>query len=284
MHNPDAAIGIIYVLTNDKKTWAKIGRTSAGTALGRASDYGRVHGHKWTVFAQLTTLRVEEVEANIHDALATKRVRTDTNAREIFNIKPAQAVEIARSMIVPPNGSPEQQKVAISTHAAKVRRRLHAQASFLMDRADRSRSNFSLSGPDAIRIYVAPQLLSLDAWEKGITTEAMLAQYRATLERREAEIARLEQLGEDYERQLHAAYIAARKAQSWWSMLKNEPLKHHEQIGPRPNIKIDDTSFPGIPRYARILIDYERQGERQRAERARLLAEDAAKPKHRWWR
>ena len=130
MHSTDAALGIIYVLTNDKRTWTKIGRTSAGTALGRASAYGQVHGLKWTVVTQWPTLRVEEVEANIHDALAAKRMRTDTNAREIFNIKPAQAVEIARSMIVPLNGSPEQKQVAISTHAAKVRRRLNSQASF----------------------------------------------------------------------------------------------------------------------------------------------------------
>ena len=53
-------------------------------------------------------------------------------------------------------------------------------------------------------------------------------------------------------------------------MLKDEPLRHHEQVGPRPNIEIDDTRFPDIPAYARILINQERLSERLRAERTQL--------------
>ena len=74
MERTDISLGIIYLLTNDRKNWTKIGRTSTGTAEGRAISYGKVHGHKWTVVEQLATLRVGEVEANIHAALFSKRV------------------------------------------------------------------------------------------------------------------------------------------------------------------------------------------------------------------
>jgi len=281
MSKRDAALGIIYLLTNETKQWTKVGRTSAGTAQGRASSYGQVHGQKWTVVTQLATLRVEEVEANIHHALHAKRVNTDTRAKEIFNVMPTAALEIAQGMIVPPTGTHDERQAAISRHAAKVRQRLKAQASFVRGRANRSRSILNTGGTDAVRRLVAPQLLSIDAWEKGVMPEVLLAQHRAIMEQRDAEAARLEKLGEEYDRRLHAAYEAARKAQSWWAMLRGKPLTHGEQIGPRPNTELDAEQFPDVPSYARILIHHEYYQERQRADRAKLLTEDTAKLKRR---
>ena len=279
MEQTDTALGIIYLLTNDKKSWTKIGRTSTGTAEGRAISYGKVHGHKWTVVEQLATLRVGEVEANIHAALFPRRVDTDTKAREIFNIRPDAALQIARSMLVPPTGSRAEQQAAIARHAAKVRRRLEAQASFVGDRANRSRSVLSTGRNDTIRRLVAPQLLSIDAWEAGISEGEMLARYRVTLACRNAERARLKALAADYEHRLTAAYNTARKAQSWWDMLKDKPLKHLDQVGPRPSSELDATRFPNVPEYAAILIYHEQHRELQKAERDKLVVQDATKAK-----
>jgi hypothetical protein len=228
-----------------------------GTAAGRTISYGKVHGHKWKVVEQLPTLRVGEVEANIHAALFAKRVIIETKAREIFAVRPEAALQVARSMLVPPVGSTAEQKAAISKHAAKVRSRLQAQASFVGDRA--MRSAYSPGRSDTIRRLVAPQLLSIDAWEAGITEEEMLTHYRTTLARRDAEHTRLTELAADYEHRLTTAYNAARKAQSWWDMLRNKPLKHLDQVGTRPSTEIDAARFPKVPEYAAILISHEQQ-------------------------
>ena len=109
----------------------------------------------------------------------------------------------------------------------------------------------------------------------------MLARYRVTLARRNAERARLKALADDYEHRLTAAYNTARKTQSWWDMLRDKPLKHLDQVGPRPSTELDATRFPNVPEYAAILIYHEQHRELQKAERDKLLAQDAAKAKRR---
>jgi len=173
---------------------------------------------------------------------------------------------------------------------------LNSQASFLEYRS--SRSQFALSAENAVRTYIAPQLLALDAWEKQATSEVMFAQYRCMMERHDAEVTRLKRIKKDHEERCYTAYRAAIKAQSWWSLLKGEELDYRPP--PAPNTTIDAVKFPNVPRYARILIRHEltredaarRRAEyehRQRAEAIRsgneamTKAASVQRKKWRWW-
>lgn len=123
-------VGIIYILSDANRKLSKIGRTTAGTAAGRATSYGKLHGHRWIVFAQMATLRVAEVEANIHVKLEAKRLSTSTNAPEIFKITPMEAETAARALILPPGVTAKLQREAIRRHVQRVRGRLKDQEAF----------------------------------------------------------------------------------------------------------------------------------------------------------
>ena len=97
---------------------------------------GKAHGHQWTVFTQLASLRVAEVEANIHAQFWPKRVRTETNAREIFRVKPTEVEAVARTLVLPPGSSLD----VIKRHVRKVRLRLEGQEEFLLSRSSYSTS------------------------------------------------------------------------------------------------------------------------------------------------
>jgi hypothetical protein len=113
--------GIIYVLANETDSMSKIGRTSLGTAEGRAIDYSKIHGIQWSVFTQLPTIRITEIETNIHVKLREYQVQTETNAREI---PPHDAERVMRSLLIPVQNSKERQRL-IREHARLVRQRLN---------------------------------------------------------------------------------------------------------------------------------------------------------------
>jgi hypothetical protein len=241
-------VGIIYILTDADRKLSKIGRTTAGTAAGRATSYGKLHGHRWTVFAQMATLRVAEVEANIHVTFEAKRLPTSTNAREIFKIRPMEAEAAARALILPPGATAEVQREAIRRHVQRVRSRLKDQEAFL----DARRLRSSIPGlSTVIEAEIYPQYLVLDALERGISVEEILDIYRRMRSRRTAEEQRIE-----------AAYRSksdtAWNSTSWWSRLWNgTPYVTKEEI--------NNELFPRIPYYAAEIIASEERAARRRA-------------------
>jgi T5orf172 domain len=243
-------LGVIYILTDPRKTLSKIGRTSAGTAAGRASEYGKAHGYRWTVFAQLASLRVAEVEANIHAQFWTKRVQTATNAREIFKVRPAEAEAVARSMVLPPGSSPD----AIKKHVKEVRLRLEGQENFILSRS-------SYTSMQYIEMNIYPQYLALDALERGISTQEMLNIYERMESKRQLELDRIQADADRLQAAYYAKSIAEWKAKHWWSKAAEF------WTVPRPTdmppgaqrTKIQESLYPAPPRYAPALIRQRRR-------------------------
>jgi hypothetical protein len=238
-------LGVIYILTDQQKKLSKIGRTSTGTAAGRAAEYGKAHGHRWTVFAQLASLRVSEVEANIHAQFWAKRVRTATNAREIFKVRPAEAEIVARSLVLPPGSSSD----TIRKHIKKVCLRLERQENFILSRS-------SYSSMQYIEMNIYPQYIALDALGCGISIQEILDIYEKMATKRRLELDRIQA---DADR-LQAAYydksIAEWKAKHWWSKAAEfwtapRPTDMPPDVQTR---KIDDSLYPAPPRYAPALI------------------------------
>jgi hypothetical protein len=221
-------IGIIYILTDEGRKLSKIGRTTAATAVGRAISYGKAHGHRWTIFAQMTTLRVAEVETSIQARLYSKQLQTKTGAREIFKVHPTEAETVARSLILSPGDTPEAQREAIKRHVLRVRKRLSDQERFLLHR---SRGDFG-----TIPIDIWSQYVALDALERGISIDEMVTIYEGMITRRAAELARIKAANE-------AAYNKANKAQGWWKRIFGPTLSI-------PKEQLDEKLYPDVEYYA----------------------------------
>ncbi len=253
-------IGTIYVLANKNKTWSKIGRTVSSTAAGRAQSYGKVHGHQWSVFTQLLTMRVSEVETNIHNKIFSWRVETQTRAREIFKISPAQAEALARSMILEPGGNSVAQRTAIIDHVARVRVRLHAQEDYLRVRSSRS----TIGGSSVVETDIYPQYVALDALERGITVDEMLGVYRTMWTKREIEVADM---------QVQSALLYQKAAVAWRATSLFSKLANM-YVSPQPTdpefklVKINEKIFPAPPRYASELLRIEENRAKSEAKRA----------------
>jgi hypothetical protein len=240
-------LGVIYILTDAARKLSKVGRTTVGTAAGRAASYGKVHGHRWTVFAQMATLRVAEVEANIHAQFGTARVQTSTNAREIFKIAPTEAEAAARALILPPGATVEARRESIKAHVRRVRARLKNQEQFLLARSLKS-SIPSLS--TAIETEIYPQYVALDALKRGISVEEILDIYKRMISKNAAEGRRIEA---EYQAKSEAAWNAT----SWWSRLwSGTPYVAREEIDP--------DRFPSVPYYAAEVIANEERATRRR--------------------
>jgi hypothetical protein len=245
-------LGVIYILTDRHKALSKIGRTSAGTAAGRAAEYGKAHGHQWTVFTQLASLRVAEVEANIHAQFWTKRVRTETNAREIFRVKPTEVEAVARTLVLPPGSSLD----VIKRHVRKVRLRLEGQEEFLL-----SRSSYSTS--EYIELNIYPQYLALDALERGISIQEMFDMYERMESSRQLELGRIQEESSRFREEYYQKSMAEWKAKPWWSKAAefwSAPRPTDTPPGAQTT-KIAESLYPSPPRYASVLI---RQRKRRR--------------------
>jgi hypothetical protein len=240
-------LGIIYILTDHQKRLSKIGRTSAGTATGRAISYGKSHGHSWSVVAEFSTQRVNEVEANIHAQLAYCRVKTETGAREIFRIKPSEADSLVRSLICHHNDP-----AALRKHLERVRARLRQQYRWLT-----THSGYSTGETIQREIYVP--LLALDALERGITFDEMKCIYKKMRDKRKKEEARIQT---DFNTKREAEW----KAMSVWSKLGT--FWNAPRPTDKPDEKIDDTKFPRAPYYANVILETEECRARNAARRA----------------
>ena len=253
-------LGTIYVLSNADRTWSKVGRTSSGSAAGRAASYGKTHGYKWTVHAQFMTMRVSEVEANIHGRLRSLKIETWTGAKEIFKISPAKAEAVARSMILLPGTTDEERLLAIRKHVRGVRAKLRAQEDYLRYRNSRS----SIGGYDVIEREIYPQHVVLDALERDITVEEMMDRYRRLWMRREAERKRLQTRNELLYQDAAAVWRAKglmSKLADWFVSSKPTDRQFNQ-------ILIDETLFPSPPHYATETLCREQASAAAAARRA----------------
>jgi hypothetical protein len=252
-------IGIIYILTDSHKRLSKIGRTSTGTTAGRAAEYGKAHGYSWTVFTQLASLRIAEVETNIHARFWTKRVETETKAREIFRVRPAEAETVARSLILHPDGSADAHREAIKGHVKRVRARLETQERFLL-----SRSGYSTMQYIEINIY--PQYLALDALELGNSITEMLAIYEKMVERQKYAHDRIRAEAERWRAVYYEKCMAEWKAKSWWGKTAEFwSAPRPTDIPPdMPMTKIE-CIYPAPPHYASAIVQREKRKREKQA-------------------
>jgi len=88
----------LYVLSNKDKSKSKVGITCKGTPSRRAIDYSREHPEHgpWEPVWSKRTRCAAKAERLAHTSLAKERVTTKTGAKEIFAVKPAKAVKVAK--------------------------------------------------------------------------------------------------------------------------------------------------------------------------------------------